>query len=78
MYKEKLLDYIKEHITTDEMTLQIIENIIDYANKEWGHSMHASLDLVSDMLESVIDYKDLEQFENLEPFMWYIEKHKAR
>ena len=77
MYKEKLLDYIKEYITNDERTLQIIENLVNYGNENF-HCIHSSLDFVSDMLEDVIDYKDLEQFENLEPFKWYLEKHKAR
>lgn len=67
MYKEKLLNYIKENITNDAITLQIIENLIDYANKNF-HCIHSTLYFIYDMLEGAIEFKDLEQFENLEGF----------
>lgn len=76
MYKDKLLNYIRDYITNDEKTLQIIENLVNYSNENF-HCIHSALYFVSDMLDGVIDFKDLEQFENLEPYEWYIKKHGA-
>lgn len=68
MDKEKLLNYIKENITSDTITLTIIENLIDYANEHHGHSKHSPLYLVYDILKDMMDYNELEQFEDLSGF----------
>lgn len=68
MDKEKLIEYIVRHITSDGITINILENLIDYANEYHGHSKHAPLYFVYDILKDFMSYDELEEFEDLSGF----------
>ena len=68
MDKEKLIEYIVRNITSNGITINILENLIDYANEYHGHSKHSPLYLVYDVLKDFMSYEELEQFEDLSGF----------